>query len=81
MRPAPPAAAAVLIRPQWKVLIVDEDSRKLIDDVVKEDDILNENITSAPPRLLRELPADDSQTSSASRTGARRRPTWTPSTS
>ena len=31
---------------QWKVLVVDEQSKKLIDNVVKEDDILNENITS-----------------------------------
>jgi syntaxin-binding protein 1 len=30
------------------VLVVDEESRKLIDNVVKEDDILNENITSTP---------------------------------
>jgi hypothetical protein len=28
------------------VLVLDEVSRKLIDNVVKEDDILNENITS-----------------------------------
>ena len=31
---------------QWKILIVDEDSKKLIDNVVKEDDILNSNITN-----------------------------------
>lgn len=30
----------------WKVLVVDEDSRKVLDNVVKEDDILNENITN-----------------------------------
>ncbi|KAK2806196.1 hypothetical protein FQN50_005919 [Emmonsiellopsis sp. PD_5] len=30
----------------WKVLVVDEGSRKLIDNAVKEDDILNENVTS-----------------------------------
>ncbi|KAL1955523.1 hypothetical protein VTO42DRAFT_8477 [Malbranchea cinnamomea] len=30
----------------WKVLVVDEGSRKLIDNVVKEDDILNLNITN-----------------------------------
>jgi syntaxin-binding protein 1 len=34
---------------QWKILIVDEDSKKLIDNVVKEDDILNLNITSTLP--------------------------------
>lgn len=31
---------------QWKVLVVDGKSRKLIDNVMREDDILNENITS-----------------------------------
>ncbi|KAL3470998.1 Sec1-like protein [Aspergillus californicus] len=30
----------------WKVLVVDEGSRKLIDNVVKEDDILNLNVSS-----------------------------------
>jgi hypothetical protein len=30
---------------QWKLFIVDEESRKLIDNVAKEDDILNENVT------------------------------------
>ncbi|KAL1638289.1 syntaxin binding protein 1 [Neofusicoccum ribis] len=33
-------------RGEWKVLVVDEASRKLIDNVVNEDDILNENITN-----------------------------------
>ncbi|KAF2199541.1 Sec1-like protein [Delitschia confertaspora ATCC 74209] len=33
-------------RGDWKVLVVDEQSQKLIDNVVKEDDILNENITN-----------------------------------
>ncbi|KAJ4301447.1 syntaxin binding protein 1 [Kalmusia sp. IMI 367209] len=33
-------------RGDWKVLIVDEESRKLIDNVVKEDDILDSNITN-----------------------------------
>ncbi|KAF2275554.1 syntaxin-binding protein-like protein 2 [Westerdykella ornata] len=33
-------------RGDWKVLVVDEESRKLIDNAVKEDDILNENITN-----------------------------------
>jgi syntaxin-binding protein 1 len=33
-------------RGDWKILIVDEDSQKLINNVVKEDDILNLNITS-----------------------------------
>jgi hypothetical protein len=31
---------------QWKVLILDEESKKIIDNVVKEDDILNHNIAS-----------------------------------
>ncbi|KZF23244.1 Sec1 family protein [Xylona heveae TC161] len=31
---------------EWKVLVLDEGSRRLIDNVVKEDDILNENITN-----------------------------------
>lgn len=33
-------------RGEWKVLVVDETSRKLIDNIVKEDDILNEQITN-----------------------------------
>jgi syntaxin-binding protein 1 len=36
-------------------MIVDEESRKLIDNVVKEDEILDLNITSAQP--LSALPA------------------------
>ncbi|KAH6614166.1 Sec1-like protein [Boeremia exigua] len=35
-----------MTRGDWKVLILDEDSKKLIDNVVKEDDILNSNITN-----------------------------------
>ncbi|EOD51308.1 putative sec1 family superfamily protein [Neofusicoccum parvum UCRNP2] len=35
-----------IILDTWKVLVVDEASRKLIDNVVNEDDILNENITN-----------------------------------
>lgn len=31
---------------QWKVLVVDETSRKLIENTVSEDDILNLNVTS-----------------------------------
>ncbi|KAH8681230.1 Sec1 family superfamily protein [Xylariales sp. PMI_506] len=30
----------------WKVLVIDEDSKKIIDNVVKEDDILNNNIAN-----------------------------------
>jgi syntaxin-binding protein 1 len=33
-------------RGEWKVLVLDEGSRKLIDNVVREDDILKENITN-----------------------------------
>ncbi|KAF2143577.1 uncharacterized protein K452DRAFT_224633 [Aplosporella prunicola CBS 121167] len=33
-------------RGEWKVLVLDELSRKLIDNVVNEDDILNENVTN-----------------------------------
>ncbi len=36
--------------PQWKVLVLDDASRKLVDSVVKEDDILEENVTSMPAR-------------------------------
>lgn len=31
---------------QWKVLVVDEFSKKILDNVAKEDDILNQNIAS-----------------------------------
>lgn len=35
-----------LLFSQWKVLVIDEGAKKIIDNVVKEDDILNENIAS-----------------------------------
>ncbi|KAG9243781.1 Sec1 family protein [Calycina marina] len=35
-----------ITRGDWKVLIIDENSKKIIDNAVKEDDILNENITN-----------------------------------
>jgi syntaxin-binding protein 1 len=41
---------------QWKVLVLDETSKKLIYNVLKEDDILNENVASRvaiPSRSLR----------------------------
>lgn len=44
MRWAPQANAHLR---KWKLLIVDSGSRKLIDNVVKEDEILSEKITSA----------------------------------
>lgn len=37
---------------QWKVLVVDTDSKRILDNVVKEDDILNENIASTCSVLL-----------------------------
>jgi len=36
----------ILTWAQWKVLVIDEGAKKIIDNVVKEDDILNENIAS-----------------------------------
>ena len=78
-RPAPGANNAD--SPQWKVLITDEESRKLIDNVVKEDDILDSNITSMTTTLAPPTMAHPRQTSSASRTGARPSPTPMPSTS
>lgn len=34
----------------WKVLVLDSDSRRLIDNVIHQDEILNENITSTLKR-------------------------------
>src|SRR5271154_5490306 len=31
---------------EWKVLVLDENSKRLVDNVAKEDDILNENVTN-----------------------------------
>lgn len=36
---------------QWKVLVVDETSKKLIYNAVSEDDILNLNVTSMSPSV------------------------------
>lgn len=44
--PSPRTRIAKLTLEQWKILIVDEYSEKIINNVVKEDDILNANITS-----------------------------------
>jgi syntaxin-binding protein 1 len=33
-------------RGEWKVLVVDEQTKRLLDNILKEDDILNENITN-----------------------------------
>jgi syntaxin-binding protein 1 len=46
MQPLADARTWLTTAAQWKILIVDEDSQKLINNVVKEDDILNLNITS-----------------------------------
>jgi len=43
---ATPRSAIILTRSKWKVLVIDEGAKKIIDNVIKEDDILNENITS-----------------------------------
>jgi hypothetical protein len=66
---------------QWKILIVDDDSQKLINNVVKEDDILNLNITSTRLCMPSTHPMLTPQTSSASRSDGRRYATWTPYTS
>lgn len=43
---------------QWKVLVLDGGSRKLIDGVVREDDILELNVTSSSAGLLFLVSAD-----------------------
>lgn len=35
-----------ITRGDWKVLVIDEDVKKIIDNVMKEDDILRENVTN-----------------------------------
>jgi syntaxin-binding protein 1 len=44
--PATINISILLTSSQWKVLVIDESAKKIIDNVVKEDDILNENIAS-----------------------------------
>lgn len=48
MIPQPLAHSAinVLTNLQWKVLVLDQDSKRLLDNVLDQDTILNENITS-----------------------------------
>lgn len=46
----PPADLNPFAESQWKCLVVDENSKKIIDNVVKEDDILNNNIASMLPQ-------------------------------
>lgn len=41
---------------QWKVLVIDETVKKILDNVVKEDDILRESIAS----MASSGPMDDS---------------------
>ncbi|EDN03095.1 conserved hypothetical protein [Histoplasma mississippiense (nom. inval.)] len=41
----------------WKVLVLDEGSKKLIDNAVKEDDILKENVTKARRPMNKDLDA------------------------
>lgn len=43
--PLRPSYRSLTYSLQWKVLVVDPDSRRLIDNVLEEDAILNENIT------------------------------------
>ncbi|TQS37819.1 hypothetical protein Golomagni_01694 [Golovinomyces magnicellulatus] len=40
-----------LMKPQWKVLVIDESVKKIIDNVIKEDDILKENIAKDIERI------------------------------
>lgn len=46
--PLPPAPQTDAGPAQWKVLVVDETSRKLINGAVKEEEILNLNVSSEP---------------------------------
>jgi syntaxin-binding protein 1 len=43
---ANPIPRTALTSCQWKVLVIDEGAKKIVDNVLKEDDILNENIAS-----------------------------------
>lgn len=70
---------------QWMILVTDEGSRKILDNSVKEDDILNHNIASMyhPPRLKLappEVGADTqyAQTSNVSRRKGPKTRAWTP---
>lgn len=75
---------------QWMILVTDEGSRKIIDNAVKEDDILNHNIASTyylselscqlvPPEA--DAYAEYKQTSNASRRKGPKTLAWTPSIS
>ena len=58
---ANPYIVELLTSSQWKVLVIDENAKKLIDNVVKEDDILNENIASTSRKTLVRSDADSRQ--------------------
>jgi hypothetical protein len=45
---APPHVLPLTSSLQWKVLVLDDTSKKLLDNVLHPDDILNESITSMP---------------------------------
>ena len=66
--------ASQLIMLQWKVLVVDETSRKLLDNTVNEDDILRNNITRKVLVTSHTMYMSDSslQISSSSKAGARK---------
>jgi hypothetical protein len=51
------------------VLVIDENSKKIIDNVVKEDDILNENIASMCWKNPKFANAKATKISNASRNG------------
>jgi hypothetical protein len=67
-------------RLQWKVLVVDETSRKLIYNATNDDDILNLNVTSKPLTALQHKSASANspflKMSSRSSIGDHPIPTW-----
>lgn len=64
---------------QWKVLVVDETSRKILVNSVKEDDVLNHNVTSTRPPSFDEagIRTKIAQISSKSSIVAHQIRTWT----
>lgn len=81
------SANALLHGLQWMVLVIDDAAKKLIDNAVNEDDILNNNIASTCRRPVLPLTPMSlthvytGQTSSDSRTREKRTRAWAPSTS
>lgn len=56
-KPLPPSElwnSMLTLRLQWMVMVIDDGSKKIIDNSIKEDDILNNNIASSY-RLPRSL--------------------------